>query len=72
MVVVSHLDHYNFLLQNTAATLLQNATSLLQNASTFLSHNATVITICNGFVIKCDTYYKMSGLLQNVSVKYTP
>ena len=50
-------------------TLLQNATAiLLQNASPFLLQYATVITKCNDFITKCDSYYKMRGSLQNAWV----
>ena len=44
------------LLQNTSGFLLQNGTVLLQNA--------TVITKCNYFIIKSDSFYKMRRLLQ--------
>ena len=39
------------LLQNASGFLLQNAIVLLPNA--------TVITKCNHFITKCDSYYKM-------------
>ena len=50
------------------AILLQNATKLLQNASGFLLPNATVITNCDNFVTKCDSYYKMRRLSQIAAV----
>ena len=50
------------------AILLQNATKLLQNASGFLLPNAMVITNCNNFVTKCDSYYEMRRLLQIAAV----
>ena len=42
-------------------SFLQNATVLLQNA--------TVITICDDFITKCNSYYKMRRLLQIVTVQ---
>ena len=64
------------LLQNARAILLQNATVLLQNASGFLLQNetvllqnATVITKCDDFITKCDSYYKMQRLLQIAAVR---
>ena len=55
--------------------LLQNATAiLLQNATGFLLQNTTVITKCDDFITKCDSYYKirrlyckMGQLLQNAT-----
>ena len=50
--------------------LLQNATAiLLQNASGFLLQNATVITNCDDFITKYDSYYKMRRLLQIATVQ---
>ena len=74
VVAVSHLLHYNTLLQNATDFITKWGSyfipkrdkSLLQNASTFLSQNATVllqkatvITKRNNFIAKCDSYYKM-------------
>ena len=42
--------------------------SLLQNASRFLLQNATVITKCDDFITKYDSYYKMRRLLQIATV----
>ena len=66
-------------------TVLQNATDiitkcnsyfitkcnrrLLQNAPGFLLQNATVITNCDSFIRKCDSYYKMGHLLQIATVQ---
>ena len=44
---------------------------LLQNAKVLLQ-NVIAITKWNGFIIKCDTYYKIWCLLQNVSVHCFP
>ena len=44
-----------------AAVLLQNVTALLKNAA--------VITKYVDFIIKCDSYYKMQPLLQNVPMQ---
>ena len=52
------------LLQNALGFLLQNTTVLLQNA--------TVITNCDDFIAKRDSYYKMRRLLQNASVQCLP
>ena len=60
-VTVSCLIHYDSLLPNETAILLQNATVLLQNT--------TVISNCNNFITKCDSYYKMRRLVQIVTVK---
>ena len=49
------------LLQNASGFLLQNATALLQNA--------TVITKCDDFIRKYESYYKMRRLLQIVTVQ---
>ena len=38
--------------------------SLLQNTSGFLLQNVTVITKCNNFITKSDSFYKMQRLLQ--------
>ena len=70
--------HYGTLLQNSTAILLQNATKVYykmrqvffsQNA-TVLLQNATVITNGDYFITKCDSYYKMRGLLQIATVQY--
>ena len=37
---------------------------LLQNATAILLQNATVITNCDDFITKCDSYYKMRRLLK--------
>ena len=50
------------LLQNASDILLQNATVLLQNV--------TVITNCDDFIMKYDSYYKMRRLLQIVTVQW--
>ena len=42
---------------------------LLQNAAVLLQ-NTTVVAICNNFITKCDSYYKMQRLLQIVTVQY--
>ena len=49
------------LLQNVSGFLLQNATVLLQNVK--------VITDCNDFTTKCDSYYKMGRLLKIATVQ---
>ena len=49
------------LLQNSSSFLLLNATGFLQNA--------TVITNCDNFITKYDSYYKMSRLLEIVTVQ---
>ena len=48
------------LLQNVSGFLLQNATILLQNV--------TVITNCDNFITKFDSYYKMRCSLQIATV----
>ena len=75
---------YNSILQNAAdiitkcdsyfvtkcdRSLLQNSSSfLLLNATVFLQ-NATVITNCDNFITKYDSYYKMPRLLQIATVQ---
>ena len=49
MVALSQLVHYDTLLQNVTAFLLQNAT--------VLSQNLTIITKCDDFITKSDSYY---------------
>ena len=63
------------LLRNATTILLQNATKVyykmrqvLLNNTTVLLHNATVISKCNDFNTKCDTYYNVQRLLQNTSI----
>ena len=53
------------LLQNATAILLQNVTEVYYKIRRFLLQNATVllqktqvITNCDGFITKCDSYYK--------------
>ena len=65
MVVVSYLIHYETLLQNATATLLENVAKVyyiirpffVTNA-TVLLQNATVITKGNNFITKCGVCYK--------------
>ena len=50
--------------------LLQNATViLLQNATAILLQNATVVTNCDHFITKYDSYYEMRRLLQIATVQ---
>ena len=71
-VTVSYFIHYGSLLQNgtdiitkfESCFMTEFHRSLLQNASGFLLHNVTVITDCDNFTRKCDSCYKMRGLLQ--------
>ena len=76
-VMVSYLICYNSLLQNAidnitkcdSSFITKCDRSLLENASGFLLQNATVITNCDNFIIKCDSYYKMGRLLQIATVQ---
>ena len=43
--------------------------SLLENVSGFLLQNATVITNCNDFITKYDSYCKMRRSLQIATVQ---
>ena len=57
------------LLQNATAILLQNATKVYYKmCQGFLLQNAIVITNCDDFITKCDSYYKMRRLLQIAAV----
>ena len=57
--------HYDSLLQNATDIIIKCDKSLLQNvSSSFLLQNATVITKCNTFIKKWDSYYKMQSLMQ--------
>ena len=47
--------------------LLQNRSGLLQIA---ILQNATVITNCDDFITKCDSYFKMWRLLQIPTVQH--
>ena len=76
-VTVSYLIHYDSLLQY-ATDIITKCDSyfitkchrnLLQNASGFVLQNATVITNCDDFIIKCNSYYKMRRLLLIATVQ---
>ena len=75
-VAVSYLIRYDSLLQNATANLLQNATKVYYKMrqafyykmQQFIIQNATVITNCNNFITKCDSYCKMRRLLQIATV----
>ena len=41
------------------AILLQNATEVYYKMCQVLLQNTTVITNCNDFITKCDSYYKL-------------
>ena len=64
--------HYDNLLQNAtdiitkcdSDLITKCGRSLLQNVSGFLLQNVTVITNCDNFITKCDSYYNMQLLLQ--------
>ena len=83
-VTVSHLIHYDSLLQNATNFIIKCDSyfitkcdrSLLQNTSGFLLQNTTVllqnmtgITNCDDCITKCDSYYKMWRLLQIATVQ---
>ena len=62
--------HYDNLLQNSTVILLQNATEVYHKMrQVFLLQNETVITNCDDFITKSNSYYKMRGLLQIVIVQ---
>ena len=75
-VTASYLIRYDNLLQNATDIITRSDSyfitksdrSLLQKASGFLLQNATVITKCDNFITKCDSYYKMRRLLQITTV----
>ena len=66
-VTVSCLICYDSLLQNATVIITKYDGHfitkchkiLLQNVSVLLLQNSTVITNCDGFITKCDSYYKM-------------
>ena len=66
-ISVSHLIHYDSLLQNTTDIVTKCDSyfitkydrSLLQNVWDFLLQNATVITNYDDFITKCDLYYQL-------------
>ena len=70
--------HHDILLQNTTGIITKCNSyfitkcdrNSLQNALGFLLQNATVITKCDDFITKCDSYYKMQRLLQIATVHY--
>ena len=75
IATVSHLIHYDSLLQNPLEVitkcdrnLLQNASGFLLQNATFVLQNATVIANCGDCIAKCDRYYKMQRLLQITTV----
>ena len=60
---VLYLIHYHSLLQNASGFitkcerhLLENASSFLLQNATVLLKNATIITNCDDFIIKYDSY----------------
>ena len=61
-IMVSHLIHYDSLLQNATNIIRKCDRSLLQNLSGFLLQNATVIT-------KCDVYYKLRQYTVKIYIK---
>ena len=55
--------------QYATAILLQNATEVYYKIrQIFLLQNATVITNCDDFITKCNSYYNMPRLLQIATV----
>ena len=68
MAVVSYLFYYECSKKCESDFITKCDKSLLQNVSAFFLQNATVITKCDDFVTKCDSYYKMRRLLQNASI----
>ena len=83
MLVASYFIHYDTLLHNKTdiitkwhflsekydQSLLQNASGFLLKYATVLLQNTTGITKRDDFITKCESYYKMRYLLQNVSVQ---
>ena len=75
-VTVSYLIHYDSLLQNATDIITKCDSyfitkcdrSLLQNSSGFLLQHAIVITKCDNFLTKCESYYKMGRLLEVATV----
>ena len=55
------------LLQNATAILLQNTTEVYYKMRQVCYDNVTFITRCDNFITKCDSYYKLWRLLQNVT-----
>ena len=74
--MVSYLIDYDTLLQNAiditkcgSYFVTKGDRSLLKNPSDFWLQNAAVITNCDYFIIKCNSYYKMQRLLQIAAVQ---
>ena len=67
--MVSYLAHYDTLLWNAADVITKCDIKSLKNESSFLLQNETVSLQNVTVLIKCDSYYKMRCLLQNVSVQ---
>ena len=83
-VTVSCLIHYNRLLQNATdiitkcdsyfipkcdRSLLQIASGFFLQNATVLLQNLTVITYCDDFITKYDSYHKMRPLIQIATVQ---
>ena len=84
-VTVSYLNRHDNLLQNAIdiitkcksyfitkcdKSLLQNASGCLLQSAIVLLQIAAVVTNCNNFITKCDSYFKMRRLLQIVTVHW--
>ena len=68
--VITKCDSYFTAKRDTS--LLQNAPGFLLQNTTVLLQNAMVITKCDDFITKHDSYYKMRRLLQIATVQTLP
>ena len=59
----------NYFITKYGIIFLQNASDFLSQNALVLLHNATVITKRDGFIKKCDDYYKIGCSLQNALVQ---
>ena len=53
----------NYFITKYGRIFLQNASDFLSQNVLVLLHNATVITKYDGFIKKCDDYYKIGCIL---------
>ena len=68
-VTVSCLICYDSLLQNMTDVITKRKSYFIRKCDRSLQ-NATVITKCDNFITKCNSYYEMQRLLQIATGHY--
>ena len=64
MVLISHLVHYDILLQNATDIITRCVRFFIKNVKIFIQL-ATVTIKCVDFITKGNSYYKLRHMLQN-------